>query len=874
MTRLLLPKGRKGFSVCEMLIAIAVIMILMGMMAQGFIWVKYHAEVTALTGRANHFATALQLYYQNNGKFPRAYPAHLDEDLAPYIEDSEFFSCPTDPTAGAAPLNNSYVTPIGNDGNRYVLSIDSRYDTSRAIVLYADATAEVVKKLPVQHNGNDIKPGSKVTGGSLAFDGGSSINLSNTTAVTVVKSFRAEDGTPYHIVKQDKGSQGSLTAVAVNVDVIEVANDAALTFLRGGVADVKLNQDAGEDFVDVSNRSGELIVDGKITYRGDIVDDFVDDNAAENGPAFTIDDDHNLVVDEDCIANIRVLGKAITYGTGGPDCAVQCGAKIGNESWQWLFSDNASGGEVFGGEAYSQQISAGTRIAVQGRATYGNWSATYQSTQHHRQVMVLVNGDTPPQFEPFDHQPEITDFCAPVIDAATGRITIEGHQALFLFELGTTNMQSPAADFQDLVVLVDFARLPSGSSDGPEPPPADDPPAPEQPKITLSDNNLIKVPEDGSLGVRVLGTSLRKSNGQKASIALSIKVNDEWDLLRKGQKMYSGYRDRRQVSAGSTIALKARSYQGSDSTSHHSADGSGHVLTCIKDETPSRFNPDNNPPALESYMAKAMNTTTHQVNVANNQVLMLFELKEEDADDPDARFQDIAVVLTFTPASLHEANTDVDFDGYSSSKDDESMGTYAQAYADQNDFDWVAIRQVEDSNGVPEDDGPPPNVSGLININPNNNNDFEFTLEKRNGSVITRDDLLASDGQLTYENGPAVRLRFKPKGNGNQNSMTYNGQPYVLHNKDRYTITSDNMTVHLYNDHANAPAMGRWWMQVTAVGGTIIRDADVDDSQNNEYTEDANRDGAQGVAGGRASRSLGRGTTVGKGRRIKAVKYN
>ena len=102
MTRLLLPKGRKGFSVCEMLIAIAVIMILMGMMAQGFIWVKYHAEVTSLTGRANHFATALQLYYQNNGKFPSAYPAQLDKDLAPYIEDSEF--CSLAPSSAAMRL--------------------------------------------------------------------------------------------------------------------------------------------------------------------------------------------------------------------------------------------------------------------------------------------------------------------------------------------------------------------------------------------------------------------------------------------------------------------------------------------------------------------------------------------------------------------------------------------------------------------------------------------------------------------------------------------------------------------------------------------------------------------------------------------------
>ena len=68
----------------------------------------------------------------------------------------------------------------------------------------------------------------------------------------------------------------------------------------------------------------------------------------------------------------------------------------------------------------------------------------------------------------------------------------------------------------------------------------------------------------------------------------------------------------------------------------------------------------------------------------------------------------------------------------------------------------------------------------MININPNNNSDFEFYLEKPDGSTITRDDLHA-DRDLDY-NGPATLIRFKPKGNGNQNSLTVNGTAYALQN--------------------------------------------------------------------------------------------
>jgi type II secretory pathway pseudopilin PulG len=53
-----------GHSLTEMLVVVAVIIILMGMMSSGWMWVKSQAEVTNLVGRINRFGTALQLYYQ------------------------------------------------------------------------------------------------------------------------------------------------------------------------------------------------------------------------------------------------------------------------------------------------------------------------------------------------------------------------------------------------------------------------------------------------------------------------------------------------------------------------------------------------------------------------------------------------------------------------------------------------------------------------------------------------------------------------------------------------------------------------------------------------------------------------------------------
>lgn len=126
-------------------------------------------------------------------------------------------------------------------------------------------------------------------------------------------------------------------------------------------------------------------------------------------------------------------------------------------------------------------------------------------------------------------------------------------------------------------------------------------------------------------------------------------------------------------------------------------------------------------------------------------------------------------------------------------------------------------------------------LNGLINLNPNNSDDFEFEMTADDGSTITRDDL--HDGTVTEygtaeEGAPATMIRFKPKGNGNQNALTVDEVAIPVQNGSLYTITSDNMTVHLYNDHANGngngngngKAMGKWWIRIEAKDAEITCD--------------------------------------------------
>jgi type II secretory pathway pseudopilin PulG len=829
----------RGFTIIQVAVALGVLTILMGVVVQGLFWVKREAEMTEMVSRAGQLGTALQLYYQENRAFPTAYPAKLEEDLSPYVDNPKLFLCKADPGAGAKPLNGSYVRPLRHGSNRYCLALNSRHVGERSVVLYTNAATEIVESLPVTHGGAPVEFGSRLSGGSISFSGGSAIELSGNTEVSLARSFVASDGTPFHVVKHCGGT-GSMTAVGMDDHIIEIAAEPALAFLRGGVMDVGFLEEDGKATMQVATRSGEVVVDGKITYRGQTVEEVVDNEEPEpewEDGDIVIDEDHNIVVNRDCDATIRILGKAITYGAGGPPVDVRIGARIaspgdsltgsvnlnpgnnsnfeftltkpdgstitrdhlhesggsfeyrgparrlvfkpkgngnqnslvldggnytlrnsdcytitaaemtvrvyndhgnGNGHW-WLNVESATGvrindsheGEwvwlineqpVTGGEEHTQTIRAGTRIAVRGSGRYGSWHRQYDSTNHHRQVLVLLNGDMPPEFDPFDGQPEITTFLEPVIDHTTGRVTIEDHQALFLFEIGTTNMNSAAADFQDLVVLVDFGNRPAGDSPGDEEPadeggnepPADDPPADDPPAPELTHEALLKlddvitVSEDASLCLRVVDVTLKNDQNRDVSVAIRVKVNDEWHDVRRGRAVRSGNMWKKKVDAGDRIVVKAMTYNGNDSVSYVSGDASGHVLVALKDEVPSRFSPLVSPP-LQGFMGKVMDTTSHAVRVHTNQAVLFFELANDDFDNPAATFQDLVCVLTLTPESCHGSNKNRNnFDGWKQASTSNPMGLDAAEYAADQGFEWEILREQAETPPPPPPPSDPP----------------------------------------------------------------------------------------------------------------------------------------------------------------------
>ena len=133
---------------------------------------------------------------------------------------------------------------------------------------------------------------------------------------------------------------------------------------------------------------------------------------------------------------------------------------------------------------------------------------------------------------------------------------------------------------------------------------------------------------------------------------------------------------------------------------------------------------------------------------------------------------------------------------------------------------WFSVRWVGylDITSPNRKDVP---MTGDININPNNSDHNEFVLTLPDGDTITRDDLAKG---FTGYSGPATKIHLKPKGNGNQNSLTVDGQSYILVNALTHDITAKKMTVNLYYKKGDlrAKTHGHWWISVKADNATIV----------------------------------------------------
>lgn len=162
-----------------------------------------------------------------------------------------------------------------------------------------------------------------------------------------------------------------------------------------------------------------------------------------------------ITVTQPSIMYVEVLGGEITCGVGGAVVPTTTTINVTPQG-------GTTASTILSSSTKALNVAVGTTFTVTGAALSGTCpgfgGSSYNSeTYNGSQVLTLRNGDTPPLFTPLGSQPAIDTYLTKYLDPATGKVKLAENQAIFLYELGTTNTSSSAYDMQDLVVLATIA---------------------------------------------------------------------------------------------------------------------------------------------------------------------------------------------------------------------------------------------------------------------------------------------------------------------------------------------------------------------------------------------------------------------------------
>ncbi|HWQ50038.1 MAG TPA: hypothetical protein VN414_14060 [Methanosarcina sp.] len=152
---------------------------------------------------------------------------------------------------------------------------------------------------------------------------------------------------------------------------------------------------------------------------------------------------------------------------------------------------------------------------------------TVSTSTHPSNLKVLKNGDRVPNIAGFQDQDSIEDFVIDYIE--NGSIKLKENEAIYLFELGNTNLDTAGADFQDLVILISVngAETPESAVVSPD---ADSSETPDETQDEISNETPSGIPS---------GTVLKFVIEHRGGDTINFKsFNETKVILQKGNDQY------------------------------------------------------------------------------------------------------------------------------------------------------------------------------------------------------------------------------------------------------------------------------------------------------------------------------------------------
>jgi len=221
----------RGFSIIEVLVALAIAAILMSMSYSALSKGKTVSKETTCLNNLKHIAVALNLYYNRYSAYP---PEDLRDRLIDYAGGNpSVFICPVDEDPCGDSYSRFYIARAELGSQGYICGCPRHVGESSAITLFSSASTHVLEGRKIRWNGQLVDAGATVGSGVLTFEDGSNVAIPSGMMVRLIQSFRTHDGRFYSLIGVDINEQGVLDIEVTPGSRFEVITPAAIAGVQG-----------------------------------------------------------------------------------------------------------------------------------------------------------------------------------------------------------------------------------------------------------------------------------------------------------------------------------------------------------------------------------------------------------------------------------------------------------------------------------------------------------------------------------------------------------------------------------------------------------------------------------------------------------------
>ena len=395
-----------------------------------------------------------------------------DRDLF-YTVSTDGQNWNTTPPAPLIAQDDQYTTQEDQSIHNSVLTNDNPEISSRSLVAKR-TTLNATLNSPPSHGTLDFH-----ADGTFTYQPDTGYNGQDTFTYTATDGIRISNEATAHITVQPINAIIPTAIIQASLWNIQVGDDVGFDGSHSEDIDGEIIEhlwDFGDGTIMVGeilthkyNNPGNYEVTLTVTDNEGLTDNdtiiIIVEKTEEGNDKFDIDDG-KITPKDTYIVTAKVLGAAIEI-PGQYELMVTTRIKIGDEIFEcWGDWNNATESNVNDHQVHtwtSDREFDMLPISAQGKSwkKYGqSWRPfiTVDSETKPQMVKILKNGDTIPNLLPWNNQSNIEDFIQGFLDLETNTITLNENEAIFLFELGTTDPHSAAADYQDLVVLISLGE--------------------------------------------------------------------------------------------------------------------------------------------------------------------------------------------------------------------------------------------------------------------------------------------------------------------------------------------------------------------------------------------------------------------------------